>query len=201
MFCRKCGASVPEDSQFCSKCGQSVSVVASSSGTAAAVAPALERSPVPKATQSRSSNRGTVIGVAVVLLLLVIWAVQHVQHTTAQPLPSPRLQTQSTGNVAFTVNAGGTYYYKFTVPAGALNVTLKGHFSATGGSGNDIQVIVVSEDEYVNLQNGHNAKSFYNSGQVTQGSPASTCRMRQPPTMLFSTTSFLSSLRRPFKQI
>ena len=60
--------------------------------------------------------------------------------------------------------------YKFTVPAGASNVTLKGHFTASGGSGSDIQVVVVNEDEYVNWQNGHPTKTFYNSGKLTQGS-------------------------------
>ena len=48
MFCRKCGADMPEDSQFCVKCGAGViapnSTSASPTGTAVAVAPALEPS-------------------------------------------------------------------------------------------------------------------------------------------------------------
>jgi len=39
---------------------------------------------------------------------------------------------------------------------------------ATGGRGNDIQVYLVNGDEYVNLQNGHPANTYYNSGKVTQ---------------------------------
>ena len=48
MFCRKCGAKIPDDSQFCVKCGVGViapnSTSPSATGTAVAVAPALEPS-------------------------------------------------------------------------------------------------------------------------------------------------------------
>ena len=49
MFCRKCGANMPEDSQFCLKCGVAVivpSVIsAAPTGTATGVAPALTGRP------------------------------------------------------------------------------------------------------------------------------------------------------------
>jgi hypothetical protein len=113
---------------------------------------------------------------AIALFFTIVWMTQYAnrrasvaQQQAAQSLP--RLQTQSTGSVAFTVNAGSSHYYKFTVPASAFNVTLKGHFAATGGTGNDIEVVVVSEDQYVNWQNGHETKAFYNSGRVTQDTP------------------------------
>jgi hypothetical protein len=69
MFCRKCGADMPEDSQFCLKCGVSVvvpSVISiSPSGTATGVAPALEpnaaakTSGQPIGTLSSPSTPGT----------------------------------------------------------------------------------------------------------------------------------------------
>jgi hypothetical protein len=71
---------------------------------------------------------------------------------------------------AFTVGTLAASNYSFTVPAGAFDVSMKGHFAATGGMGNDIEVVVVSEDEFVNWQNGHPSKAFYNSGRVTQDS-------------------------------
>ena len=45
---------------------------------------------------------------------------------------------------------------------------LQGHFTATGGSGNDKEVWLVTEDGFTNWQNGHAATTFYNSGRVTQ---------------------------------
>jgi hypothetical protein len=47
---------------------------------------------------------------------------------------------------------------------------MKGHFAATGGSRNDIEVFVLTEDEFVNWQNRHTVHTLYNSGQVTQDS-------------------------------
>lgn len=82
--------------------------------------------------------------------------------------PQPRLYTQSTGDKAFTINAGAYYILKFEAPPGSYSETLKGHFSATGGMGNDVEVYVVTEDDLVNLQNGHQVHSLYDSGRVTQ---------------------------------
>jgi hypothetical protein len=151
--------------------------VTSTNGAAAAVAPARTPTPV-AAPQSQGNAIKWVLGL--LLFIVVCWAVWQLSlhsfetHTAASPTsqqqPLVQQHKQSTGNVAFTVNAQGANNYKFTVPAGAFNVTLKGHFAATGGSGNDIEVFVVSQDEYVNWQNGHPAKTFYNSGRVTQDS-------------------------------
>ena len=49
MFCSKCGTDHPDDSQFCRKCGQTLAVVISTNGAAAAVAPARTKAPVSKA--------------------------------------------------------------------------------------------------------------------------------------------------------
>jgi hypothetical protein len=175
MFCRKCGTNMPDDSQFCMKCGQAQSVTSTAGGAAAAAAPARIPTPVEAPQQKHSFGVGALVLSVLLLLLVIVWGVE--QANIHSPLPAqsasiqqPPLQQhkQSTGSVAFTANAGGMTNYKFTVPAGASNVTVKGHFAATGGSGNDIQVVVVSEDEYVNWQNGHPTKTFYNSGRVTQ---------------------------------
>jgi hypothetical protein len=112
--------------------------------------------------------------VAGLVLLLVLGAVWYVQNTTTKSLPStaqapqPQLHTQATGDKAFTINAGAAYSFKFEVPAGAYNASLKGHFSATGGVGNDIEAFVITQDDYVNWQTGHTVHTLYNSGKVTQ---------------------------------
>jgi hypothetical protein len=174
MFCANCGAKTLDDSQFCRKCGQGLAVSATSAGAGAAVAPARIAA-AQVAQKKRSLSVWAVVGL---VLLGVVGAVWLIQNTTSKPLPSPQmtqtrqpqLHTEATGDKAFTVNAGGVYYYKFEVPAGAYNVSFKGHFSATGGSGNDIEAYLLTEDDLVNWENGHSVKTLYNSGRVTQES-------------------------------
>jgi zinc-ribbon domain len=93
MFCRKCGANIPEDSQFCLKCGVTVTVppVASTlpSGAAVAVATALERAPretappadvlsppQPKTNRDVSTQNGRRVLVVLGLVALVLWALR-----------------------------------------------------------------------------------------------------------------------------
>jgi hypothetical protein len=45
----------------------------------------------------------------------------------------------------------------------------KGNFTASGGTGNDIDVYVLPQDDFVNWQNRHASRSYYNSGKVTVG--------------------------------
>lgn len=47
---------------------------------------------------------------------------------------------------------------------------LRGDFHANGGLGNDIKVLVMSEEDYVNWANGHEANALYSSGRKTAGS-------------------------------
>ena len=46
---------------------------------------------------------------------------------------------------------------------------MQGHFTATGGSGNDIEVYLLNQDEYTNWENHHQTPTYYNSGKVTTG--------------------------------
>lgn len=81
------------------------------------------------------------------------------------PVPQPYFVTIA--DTAITVNADSYAWYTFTVPPGANTVVVNGHFTATGGSGNDIEVYILNEDGFVNLKNGHATRTFYNSGKVT----------------------------------
>lgn len=167
MFCTKCGTDLPDDSRFCRSCGQTLGVVSTGGGAAAAPA---RIAPKPKSRFTYWHY----VGLLVLVLLGGTWYVQNMRKS-ALPLPEqsrqvaqPQLHTQGTGDKAFTVNAGGIYYFTFEMPAGAFNTTLKGHFSATGGAGNDVEAFVVTEDDFVNWQSGHSVKALYNSGRVTQ---------------------------------
>src|SRR5713226_1653357 len=108
MFCPKCGTDIGDDSQFCRKCGSAASVTSTSSGAAAAVAPARVRTEEVAPQQKRTV--AIWIFTAMALFLAVVWMQQYASRRASaaqqQAVQSqPRLQTQSTGNVAFTVNA------------------------------------------------------------------------------------------------
>lgn len=69
-----------------------------------------------------------------------------------------------------TVKAGGYHDYPVRVKDGMDGARLSGRFTASGGSGNDIVVLVLDQDAFVNWTNGHGTSALYNSGQTTTGS-------------------------------
>jgi hypothetical protein len=44
-----------------------------------------------------------------------------------------------------------------------------GSFRASGGSGNDVQVVLAEESEWENWVNGHEARVLYSTGRITTG--------------------------------
>lgn len=165
MFCNRCGAELPDGSQFCSKCGQSLT------GTAKPETSAFKAG---RAARRRPFLTIVLVGLGVILLLVLARMLVHRNSTpllrqmaTAQVTPQPREETIT--NTAFTVKADGYLYYKFSVAPDATNVWVDGNFSASGGSGNDIEVFLFDQDAFVNWQNNRSARAYYNSGRSTQG--------------------------------
>lgn len=72
-------------------------------------------------------------------------------------------------DTAFTLNALQGMHWNFTVPANATDVRVEGTFNASGGARNDIEVYLLTDDEFVNWQNNHTVSTLYNSGRMTQG--------------------------------
>jgi hypothetical protein len=90
--------------------------------------------------------------------------------TPPEPLPvTPRGHFNPITNGALTIAAASLSWYPFTVPPDVHNVAVAGHFTATGGTGNDVAVYIVDEDGLANLKNRHAARAYFNSGKVTQG--------------------------------
>ncbi len=171
MFCPKCGTETLDDSQFCRKCGQGLAVVASATGTAAAVAPAR----IPETKPQRKLVRTPFAIAGVLLIVFVIYAYNASQRANPNPAATPierltkQQHTTTLANPALKVNALNFAYFKLDVPAGATSVLVHGNFTASGGLGNDVEAFLLLESDFVNWQNRHDAKTFYNSGKVTVG--------------------------------
>lgn len=99
MFCRFCGATLPDDSTFCQSCGKPLATGSTASvGASAAPGPAL--APTPTASHIHSKRPWMLIGgIAIVFVLAVVAAVVVMksgsntgqppnQQVSAQPLPA-----------------------------------------------------------------------------------------------------------------
>jgi hypothetical protein len=158
MFCAKCGKESADDSQFCNKCGQAMNAP-----------PPLP----PKPKQGTAGWKWFVLGILVCIVIIIFIQSSGPKHgispnPLAQIVAAPR--SMPLLNTAISVQAHSYYYDKFVVPPNATAVSVEGHFTATGGLGNDVEVFLTSEDGYVNFQNDHSAEAYYNSGKVTQDS-------------------------------
>jgi len=127
------------------------------------------------------------LGIALIALVLMLTKMGHRQTadrgdaTQARPIaatPTVRGENVKLAAGAFTVPPGRYSFSKFTVPQRCSNVSVRGRFTASGGSGNDIEVYVLSEGELTNWKNGHQAQTIYNSGRVT----AQNINLRLPST-------------------
>jgi hypothetical protein len=101
------------------------------------------------------------------LIIFVLFAtVQHGYGTGRQQVNEfhvPLMQK------SITVAAGGYRFSPLIVPADAQRIRIKGRFEATGGSGNDIVLVILDQDGFTNFQNRHRVATYYNSGRVTVG--------------------------------
>jgi hypothetical protein len=92
-------------------------------------------------------------------------------YRTSQTADAPaQLRTAKIVDTAFTVGSHNRQAFKFEVPSDATDVKVTGHFTATGGADNSIEVFLTNKDGIVNLNNHHRYKTFYFSGRVTNDS-------------------------------
>ena len=96
------------------------------------------------------------------------FACEKSEKTASVPAPPPPPVFVTQVIVDETISVPSTEYvrYQFAIEKEG---NLTGNFKARGGSGNDIQVLVMSEDDYTNWKNGHKAKAFYDSDKITVG--------------------------------
>jgi hypothetical protein len=128
MICPKCKSEQPDISQFCSQCAQ----------------PLTEQGK--KLARSKNPAWAWIVLIAC-LVLLAFFAFrnlnmaesnkQALQRATARSQPQPHFLPITNGAAA--VPAGSYSWYTFAIPKGASIIAVNGHFTATGGTGNDIE--------------------------------------------------------------
>jgi hypothetical protein len=175
--CVKCNAEIPDGSQFCLKCGKP------QEGTGTKVLPPRSNTPawaiffvvlsvgllVYLAIHAYHDSESAIKPRSAVTAPLTNTAADNTAATPTLP-PTPQHHFVNLTNGALTVNAAAYSFYTFSVPPGVQSVMVSGHFTASGGSGNDIMVYLLDQDGFVNLKNGHPARTYFNSGKVTQSS-------------------------------
>jgi hypothetical protein len=67
------------------------------------------------------------------------------------------------------LSPGEAKWYTIAVPADYESATLDGDFTASGGSGNDVEVFVLDQAGLTNWRNGHTVPTHYDSGRITTG--------------------------------
>jgi hypothetical protein len=175
--CGKCGTNLHRSAQFCLKCGQPVISTADSAALAPVAASGLE-GPQPL----RARRQGGIILWLLVLVLLgaVLWA------ATSESPAAQQVQefvgwshAQTIEDAEVSVNPRRFLSYEFTVPPGALKVSVTGEFSAAAGpprNGNSneggkdrdtgIEAFVLTDAAFVVWSNGYSAQTQYESGPV-----------------------------------
>jgi hypothetical protein len=182
QYCVHCGAELQAIGAFCGNCGKSKAQTAEvapkpSASPVSSVEPAPLRPRLSSDIRTPNKKRSAWIWPAVAIgafLLFVWWAASG--GTSGNGPPSRFSQftaeehTLELPQKNFTVPAHGSQSFRFEVPEGAFSVRADGHFSASGGLGNDLEVAVMDADAYANWENRHQAGVYYSSGKVTQSS-------------------------------
>jgi hypothetical protein len=175
MFCRFCGSTLPDDSNFCHSCGKALTSAPPPSTMETAVAPAV----APEEPASPKTKSPAAVGIFIMGVLLIAgvlwWVMNKPDSNSGSSSPSTLRQlvaqprTEVLSNAEFALSAAQYRYIRFEVPQNASAVRVEGTFSASGGAGNDVEAYIFSNDDFVNWQNRHPVRTFYTSGRVTQG--------------------------------
>jgi len=136
------------------------------------------RASYPDIPQRRSDTGIIVVVIVAIVLVAVIGSVFLLGFYTPINIGSTSssnhsVPTQRASNIVhgvITVPAGSYTSYTVDLPTGSFNVIVSGSFTASGGSGNDIQVFIMDKVNFDNWLNGHQYYAPYNSGQTTTGS-------------------------------
>jgi len=161
-FCPSCGKPIGSDARFCPSCGATV---------VAQQAPPTWSAPQYQAPyQPAPAKSNTALIIAIVIIVVIVGAVIAGALLLAVFTPTS-LTTQRSANIVnglITVQPSQYNYYPLTIPSGASSVVVSGSFTASGGGGNDIEVLVMDETNYINWSNGHQQMATMTADRLRQ---------------------------------
>jgi|SRR5471030_755930 hypothetical protein len=142
-----------------------------STSTGPSVPPSPSRAPEP---EQRKSRVGWLLGILAVVAVGAVVLVNSSNRTSAPDSPSganparapsvryvPASQKIASGQIV--VRAKGYVQYRFQITPEMRSAHVSGQFNASGGTGNDIEVVIATEAEFTNWVNGHQARVFYST--------------------------------------
>jgi hypothetical protein len=166
--CSQCGEVLPNGAHFCLKCGKTIDPPAI---VTPAKTPRSFLSGSGKARAKHTESRLAIWGVALALPLLVWWVAAGNGNIARQFREvASGAHAEAVAVKSFSVSGRSFSSYKFSVPDGAVNVSVGGQFKAAGGLDNDLQVYVLTDDALVTWRNGYAISPYYDSGKVSQAS-------------------------------
>lgn len=161
MFCPACGKDIHDESAFCMGCGKPIS-----GGPNAA-----------KKEPFRFSFLKALFLVIVgsIAYGVIVHAVTDSPQSKSDPVAFAaqvlkKPQSQALADGYFEIGTLGSRYWTFKVEPSMMDAKVMGHFSATGGFGNDIQVALGETDEILNWINHHPARLLLTTPEQTAGS-------------------------------
>jgi hypothetical protein len=172
LVCSKCSKAVFPGAHFCSHCGNSVPspiVVSIGAGGSAASATVAYETAYWKRQQPWSRRKIATWAVVLVLAGVLAWLVTTDNAFAAQLksfLTTAHAETITDGSIA--IKPHGFASYKVAVPEGAIDVGIAGQFEASGRADDDVQVLLLTDSEFVVWQSGYATSPFYDSGKVSK---------------------------------
>lgn len=159
--CGECGREISDKAQECPHCG--IPFRSGESDRGATATPSRRVVPHPL-------RRMLLVGIAVLgagaLTLQLLGFRPERLLLTAPPLKAPAvINIASAADID--VPAGAMRSWRWQPPADKPRCHITGHIEVTAGGNKDIQVFVLTVDEFKNLANGHSAKSYLSSDKTT----------------------------------
>ncbi len=167
LFCPSCGTEIlAAATHFCANCGASLTT-----RSARASRLSLEPDQLPS-TGIRLTSVFWLVALLAIIVLAVYFEHGSQAATESRSTLAARLVTVNIplGSRDVVVPPGSYSWVKFTInPSEAGARWVVGHYATSGGSGNDIQVLLMDSDGFLNFKNRHAGTAYYSTGKETAG--------------------------------